>query len=323
MFDEKPQHMLFRKSAVDALSQTEELDQLIHIVRPAAWLRLAAVVMLVGVVLGWSIWGRIPVRIPGKGILIKGGGLYQVMAVQNGRIEQIFAKPGNIVESGQVLVKLERPELRDEIEVVRSEAADLESLDEKTQETELRIKALTRRLAMLVARYQATTNISSPYEGRVLEILADPGEITSRGSPLVTLERADRHSDSLEAVCFVSAAEGKKIQVGMKAEISPASVKKEEYGVMLGRVTRVAAFPTSRLGMVRILKNEELVEALTSGGAAVAVHVRPLRNEVTPSGYTWSTPEGPPVEVHSGELCTLAVTIREQRPINIVFSKIH
>ena len=101
-------------------------------------------------------------------------------------------------------------------------------------------------------------------------------------------------------------------------QISPSTVKREEFGFMVGQVVSVGEFPATRQGMFRVLGSEELVQALSVDEALIEVHVDLALDTETPSGYTWSSSEGPPTQVDSGTFCAAWIKICEQRPLSIV-----
>ncbi len=62
---------MFRQEALERLSSPERLDQTLKVVNPKAWIPLATAGSLVAVALGWSIFGRIPLTVEGRGVLIQ------------------------------------------------------------------------------------------------------------------------------------------------------------------------------------------------------------------------------------------------------------
>jgi HlyD family secretion protein len=68
----------------------------------------------------------------------------------------------------------------------------------------------------------------------------------------------------------------------------------------------------------RVLRNETLVESLTGSSAPIEVVTTLLVDDTTPSGFKWSSSQGPPLKVFSGTLCTASVTVEEKRPISYV-----
>jgi HlyD family secretion protein len=155
----------------------------------------------------------------------------------------------------------------------------------------------------------------SPYNGRVLEIAANVGDLISQGNRIVTLENIE---EPIEAVIYIPAGDGKKVRPGMRAQISPSTVKSEEYGFIIGKVDWVSDFPVTPEGLKKVLRNEQLVSDLTGQSAPIEVEVKLLENAETESGFEWSSSKGPPTKVFSGTVCSANVTVEKKRPISYV-----
>jgi HlyD family secretion protein len=160
--------------------------------------------------------------------------------------------------------------------------------------------------------------VYSPYTGRILEIEVANGDLVNIGTRLFSIEPQENNDGRIKAILYVSSIEGKKVSQGMEVQISPSTVKREEYGVMLGKVTYVAEFPSTRKGMMRVLDNEFLVQTLCGNVPPLEVHVEPILDSSTKSGYKWSSSSGPPYRVYSGTMCEADIIIGEQRPISFV-----
>jgi HlyD family secretion protein len=104
----------------------------------------------------------------------------------------------------------------------------------------------------------------------------------------------------------------------MTVQIAPSTVRSETYGVMFGKVVSVGDFPVTYQGMLRVLGSEELIRALPQGAASIQVVVEPIKAN-TPSGYQWSSPDGPPITLQSGTFCNANIIVEERRPISLVF----
>jgi HlyD family secretion protein len=170
------------------------------------------------------------------------------------------------------------------------------------------------RLRLLEAR-ERTTGVVSNYDGRVVEIKVDPGQVVRAGTPVVVIELDDQ---PLQVYAFVPAWGGKKVKPGMKVELTPALIQRAEYGYMVGTVRIVSPFPLSEEGLYQLTYNRSIVEQLTSQGANFAVEVVLERDPATPSGYRWSTGRGPGLAINSGMFCQVRVVTREQPPITLV-----
>src|SRR6516162_4779951 len=61
---------IFRKVALERLSSPEQLDRLITLSSPIGWAALAALAALLAAVVAWGIFGGVPTRVEGAGILV-------------------------------------------------------------------------------------------------------------------------------------------------------------------------------------------------------------------------------------------------------------
>ena len=135
------------------------------------------------------------------------------------------------------------------------------------------------------------------------------------GTAILNLEVV---AEELMAVLFVPASAGKRVQPGMTVRVSPGTVKREEYGSMIGKVVWTAEFPSTQRGMTRLLGNEVLVTRLLEEGPPLQVNVALQRDPATPTGYRWSSSTGPNVKISSGTLASGNIVIREERPISFL-----
>lgn len=213
------------------------------------------------------------------------------------------------------------------------EVADLQSqfqqLDisafETRRDIETQIETLDRqlrevdgRLARKLANFQDSGQVRSPYSGDVVEVLAVAGQIIQPGGRIVTLQRTGRTVKSLEAVVYIPARDGKRVNIGMDVQLSPGGVRREEFGYLRGWVTAVSEFTVSPESMQRLLQNERLVQELLAGGSVFEVRVDLVRDPSTPSGFAWTSGVGPPIAIDSGTIGFGQITVARQRPIALV-----
>jgi HlyD family secretion protein len=132
----------------------------------------------------------------------------------------------------------------------------------------------------------------------------------------------------------------------MTVQLAPASVKREEYGLLLGRVATVGTYPATPAGMQRVLGSEELARSLAASGPPVEIRIELERSPSTFSGYQWTSTlgtlaealtgwlpgpwtgpldavPGPPIALESGTPCTADVITDEQAPISLVLARLH
>ena len=97
---------LFTKAALERLSSPEQLDMLMRVTSPIGWLALdtVGVCLLIGLI--WGMFGTIPNKVDGTGILIRGGSVLQVEAGATGRVTKLSVDVGDIVTVGQVIASI-------------------------------------------------------------------------------------------------------------------------------------------------------------------------------------------------------------------------
>jgi HlyD family secretion protein len=211
---------------------------------------------------------------------------------------------------------------------IRSRRADLTELelralqarsqrDGAEQKSSFAIKEAEVQVAQLERGLTSGSEVRSPYTGRIIEIAAERGGIVNRGETLFTLDLTGRTVAGLEAMVYVPATDGKRIVPGMSVQIAPATVRPEEYGYLLGKVTYVSDLPATARGMLRALKSEELVKTMMGATPPHDVRVD-LVPDMTFSGYRWSSRDGPPSRIQSGTLCGATVIVEQRRPIEMV-----
>ena len=186
------------------------------------------------------------------------------------------------------------------------------------QASEHEMAQATAELEQLEREMTSRSEIVSTFNGRILEILAETGDVVVPGQPLLRLDRSGRTVKGLEAVIYVPSADGKRILTGMEVRIAPSSVAPEEHGYMLGTVTYVSDFPTTSRAIQRTLRNPELVSALSRGDAPYEIRVDLQIDPSTFSGYRWSSSSGPPIDILTGTLCAATITVARRRPVDMV-----
>jgi HlyD family secretion protein len=405
---------VFRKVSLDRLASPEQLDQLLPVTDSRGWAALAGLAIVLVAAIVWSIVGSIPQTVVGTGMLVKSGGVLEVIPVASGLITDLAVNVGDSVKEGQVVARMAQPEVSTRLQqgkaalaelrerhkqieafgdqnvalqrdnLARQRAAVHQSIasaqaqarwtagkiaiqrrlvdkglllrqtllenrerqqqalqqigkgkselaqiavkelelrnlrEQQLTESRTRIAESERTVQQLTRELLVKTQIITPYTGRILEIVIEPGMIADAGEPILRLDLAGGTVRSLEAVLFVPSNQGKQVRVGMPVLIAPATVKQEEYGLMLGRVTSVSDFPATVKGMLRVLKNEKLVSALSGDDAPYEVHADLLVDPTTTSQFRWSSSKGPPERIRSGTLTMAQIAVTHRRPIQLV-----
>lgn len=410
-----PERTIFRKAALERLSSPEQLDYLMSITSPAGWLAISAIGVILFLIVLWGFLGRIPDKVSGSGILIRGGAVYDVAAGNDGFVTQVLVKPGDEVSSGQIVATMSQTELdlkiktselelkglqtqdgdmtqrenksdasaiadyekeekaledaeksyrvqiaanqteydnqsnllqkglttqasvnkaRDNLYSVQLQQADTQVKESEIKTNEIKLARETQtarnerakeinKTSLTLQQYReerdSGTKVICRYSGRVIEKLVERGSPVSAKDRIITVEAEDA---PMQAVIYVPGGEGKKVVNGQEIQVSPSTVKAEEYGFILGKVTSVSFFPSTPEGMKVVLRNDELVKQLSSKGAPIEVTALLSQDSTTKSGYKWSSSQGPPTGIFSGTQATASIVVDRKPPVEFVIPKI-
>ncbi len=162
--------------------------------------------------------------------------------------------------------------------------------------------------------------IKAPKSGRVIEIDITLGQEVHTGSPLLWIQAPTLQGETMPFYTFVPLSMGQKIEAGMRAQISLLAVDAQIYGQIEGRVLRVLPYAVSErdqylAGIPSSLIREYLGEPV----AATLVVISPIPDPATPTGYKWTSQNGPPQEsVSPGSIGMVRIILESKRPISYV-----
>jgi len=180
---------------------------------------------------------------------------------------------------------------------------------------------IENKIRELESLFNLNSVIRSPYNGKIIELMVNPGKVIDAGSPIASIEPLNVE-DELQAILYINPKEGKKIEPGMKVKVSPSTIEVEEYGYVTGSVEKVSEYPSSFQGMLRTLGNLELVKSFSQEGPPIAIKVKLDRDSTNYSGYAWTSKIGPELKIKSGTLCFSKIIIETKRPISLLFPKL-
>jgi HlyD family secretion protein len=390
---------LYRKAALEKLASPERLDVLMQVTSPRGWLALYTMGGVLFALLIWSIFGSIPTRVDGDGILIRGGVLREIRASAPGELVALGVRINDVVKQDQVIGQLRQSDYSDEIRATESKKRELsqeagagEGEDRETisglqaniqsSEAEIRTfqqelskaredlrlkqqslaKGLITRQRVMTAerdvvslagrveslranirslyanmrgieqrirsRYQAAQNVQieldrlkteatlhSPTVGRVVEIKKRVGDSVASGEVIAVIEP---EAAEMEPVVYVNSTTGKQIKPGMEAQVSPSTVKREDYGYMKATINYVGEYPVTPQAVQSSVANQALAQELIGASAKIEVRAKLTPNGQTASGYAWSSSGGPSFRIQSGTRVMVSVVVDRRRPITFV-----
>ena len=402
---------IFRQVSLERLASPEQLDQLLRVTSPRRWAGLAGIFLLLATITIWGFAGSIATTASGQGVIVRSGGVMNVVSRGSGLILNVSVKPGDHIEANQVVAKISQPAFVGQMKAIsdalaeahreraralelqrngaklqlealrRDRANDQRQIGELEEQAKLitqdiaveqqllakglvtkqqtievqqklvnvqgqiatlrprgaqldaqafaaqaaplqedagmqsRISAIERELAGMEKQLDMAEKVVSPYSGEVLELKVDAGGTVVEGQPILSIQ-PDIHN--LELLAYFPSLQAKEIKNEMEVQVSPSTIKREEFGFMKGRVTYVSDYPATSAAMMRNFQNETLVASLTQGGPVTEIRVDLELDRRTPSGFRWSTSKGPLVTISAGTICTVEIVTRRQKPVNLV-----
>ncbi|MEO6194090.1 MAG: NHLP bacteriocin system secretion protein, partial [Thermoanaerobaculia bacterium] len=119
--------MIFRKVALERLSSPEQLDQMVQVTDPKGWLALTGIGALLLAAIGWGIFGSIPTTSQGDGILLRQGGISDLVSNAAGQVQEVLVGVGDVIEKGQPVARIQQDALLRQIADDRSKQGVLRS----------------------------------------------------------------------------------------------------------------------------------------------------------------------------------------------------
>jgi len=366
---------------------------------------------MLGAAVAWGFVGSVTSKTIGQGVVIRAGGVQDVVSLGAGQVLEVRAATGDTIHTGDVVALVAQPAMLDRVHAAESQIRDLQTEQRQSQtfhqsgsklqvgsieqqrasfergirDLEAEAKIVTDEIAVdqellakeLITRQQVTaaqqhlaslqtnmqekraqiaqldtdrfraeregrdedvqignriadakralevlsrqmeqdSKVRSPYGGQVVEMKVSPGSLVQAGTPILSLQQAVQR---LEALVYVASSEAKGVAPGMRVEVSPSSVKREEFGFIRGKVTFVSEYPATEAALLRVFENGPLVRALAGGGPVTEIHVEMEPDATTPSGFKWSSSKGAPIQLSGGTMISGEIVTEEKAPVNLV-----
>jgi HlyD family secretion protein len=168
--------LIFRQVALERLSSPDELDRLLKVTDTKAWIAQFAVFGLIVLALVWGYIGRVPSVVSGQGVIVRRGGVLNVVAAGSGVVAQLKVKVGDRVSAGQIVTAVAQPAMlerhknaeqtlaqarreRDRSHALRKEQAKLEIATIQRQHANAELEAAhLEEQAELAKEYVAAQN---------------------------------------------------------------------------------------------------------------------------------------------------------------------
>ena len=174
--NDRDNKQLFRQESLERLSSPERLDRLMQIVDRRDWLPLSTLGALVVAAIVWSIFGRIPVNVTSKGLLILPRRVVNIQSPVEGQLKNLEVKPGDCIEKDEVIATIDPFEIRQKLQLERETLAQLQGQEQQAdtlqnQRTDLEVLAIRQEQASKRQRLQDALKLSPVLKDREIEAI--------------------------------------------------------------------------------------------------------------------------------------------------------
>lgn len=278
-----PPDSLFRGAALERLSSPEQLDQRIRLIPPAMRVMAVSAAVIVAAVLAWAVFGSVPTRVTGQGILVDDSeGAYTVQPVTSGPILEILVKRGDQVSAGTVIARIEQASLEAQLSgvtareaslqdhLVRLKAADTADIA-KTEDTARRQQAaIDQQITAGKVRASRLVQVLAADEGLLAKGL------TSRIQVVNTQQQLD------QTLLDIANAEARKVEV-------EARVTQKRDDLALREREKQAEIETVQADIARLRAELAVGSAVKAPIAGVIEDIRVGRGDVVSPGTVIAT----------------------------------
>lgn len=263
----------FRKAALEKLSTPEKLDQLIKVTSPKGWIALLTITLVLATGIAWAFMGNVKTKLNVVGVIL-GGEIHEVVATSQGQLISVNVNIGDNVKEGDVIAKIEQPELFQQIEEVKASLKernyDLQQLlSYGNQDTRLQGEMIQQQYSSIEMQIQS--------ENKVLEFLRNQLD-TEKGllkQGLITKSQVVNTEQQIEAsINSVERLKGQRVQTSsqklnigfdLQQKISISKQRIAEMERSLANLQERYEIDTN----IKSLYSGEVVELLTDAGIIV------------------------------------------------------
>lgn len=287
---------LFRKAALDALASPEQLDRPLPLIGGATWALLLGLLGFAVVIGIWTVLGRVPVRLSGRGLLITPNALRLIQSESEGRVVSVHRAVGDCVARGSRLLTLQPMGLQNEREKTARQLEELIFQDRQESSLEREELLGSRRDLERLLPYRASGAIAEQTfvdrELALKRLETQIGTETNRRSQLISERRLEirrldaeinRSSDLLAPAA--GCINDQRVQVGNVVQPGQAVIELDTSR-NAGVLESLAFFPAQDAKRIRVGQSVQVTPGTTKAqrhgsiqGTVQSVQTLPVSEE--------------------------------------------
>jgi HlyD family secretion protein len=122
---------LYRAETLDRLSSPDDLERLMPVTGARDWLLIVVTGVLLSLLAIWSIAGRVPTIVAGRGVILRPQQVVPVQTMVAGRLLSLRFRAGDRVGQGDLIATIDRSDILKRIDEDRRHAEVLEEQDRR------------------------------------------------------------------------------------------------------------------------------------------------------------------------------------------------
>ncbi len=247
---------LFRKAALQRLSNPEQLDRVLFVTTFKGWLAVAALALIAAAVVAWSITGEVSTYVNAQGILLhRGGNIVDARASGGGTLTEIRFAVGDAVELDTVVA------LAVDREAAERHRSALDLVEERTRAVADLEAALGTEDAQFSSNFASQRKRLDELERNGRNVVASARERLESHEQLlrenvvtrVTVDRSQQAFDRAQRDLFATLQRIEEIKARELQRRNQREVRLSEERARLQAATRQANEIRTRLETQRIL----------------------------------------------------------------------
>lgn len=221
--------------------------------------------------------------------------------------EQYDSKLDQLYEVNQTIITNQRMMIVDQ----KEDRSKFSTEERERFEKILELERLQSEIELLHQQLADEGKLNSPLSGRVIEVTTSVGDYLSPGSPVI-LVQPDPDISELTFFTFISSEQVKPVKLGMRTELELSAFPSTKYGKLVAEVTSISPIPLSSSALMKVLRNDHLVERITQDGSPFKIGVKILKDSKT-GDLLWSSASDAKRELQVGMVGEGSIITRHER----------
>ena len=300
---------IFRKQALDTVSNPEQLDQHVRITKPSVWIIVVGILAIIIGVFVWAVTGTITTSEQIRGVLFPANSVKIASSIAGGKVTDVLVDEGDTVEKGDVLAIVPDVGYLGQIRDLRKKY-ESSSGAEKEQ--------VGSYLELAINEYLDRSFIRATKSGNINKIAPLKSDVEPGGQAAISIIN-EESSNSKEILAYVPYSQAAELKVGMDTQVTPSNLKREEVGYIQGSITKIGTSTVTSDSLIKAMGSDKYASALGLKGNEVEVRIRLNVDSSSKNGFQWSNSKGANAEVNTGTICNIQVIKKSEKPIKMFF----